>query len=246
MKTIIVEDEQPARDILRHYLSFDDSIEIIGEYVDGFSGVMAINRDKPDLVFLDIQLPKLNGFELLELIDVTPLIIFTTAYDEYAIKAFELNAIDYLLKPFSKERFLQALGRAKEKTELAMGSRSTAYEEIKNIASSTPLNRVVVKDSNGIHIIAINDIYCIEAQDDYIFIYSRQGRYIKKQTMKSIEKRLNSSQFIRVHRSYIANVLQIDKLEPYEKDSYIAILKNDKKVKVSAAGYKLLRAQLDF
>ncbi|HCX99971.1 MAG TPA: DNA-binding response regulator, partial [Bacteroidales bacterium] len=122
MKVIIVEDEQPARDILRHYLSFDDSIEIIGEYADGFSGVMAINRDKPDLVFLDIQLPKLNGFELLEVIDVTPLIIFTTAYDEYAIKAFELNAIDYLLKPFSKDRFLQALGRAKEKTELAKGS----------------------------------------------------------------------------------------------------------------------------
>jgi two-component system LytT family response regulator len=121
MKVIIVEDEQPARDILRHYLSFDDSIEIIGEYADGFSGVMAINRDKPDLVFLDIQLPKLNGFELLEVIDVTPLIIFTTAYDEYAIKAFELNAIDYLLKPFSKDRFLQALGRAKEKTELAKG-----------------------------------------------------------------------------------------------------------------------------
>ncbi|HCX99972.1 MAG TPA: DNA-binding response regulator, partial [Bacteroidales bacterium] len=118
--------------------------------------------------------------------------------------------------------------------------------EIKNIASSTPLNRVVVKDNNGIHIIATNDIYCIEAQDDYIFIYSKQGRYIKKQTMKSVEKRLNPSQFIRVHRSYIANVVQIDKLEAYEKDSYIAILKNDKKVKVSAAGYKLLRAQLDF
>ncbi|MDD2196970.1 MAG: LytTR family DNA-binding domain-containing protein, partial [Bacteroidales bacterium] len=185
-------------------------------------------------------------FELLELIDITPLIIFSTAYDEYAIKAFELNAIDYLLKPFSKDRFLQALGRAKEKFEKELGSRNTAYEEIKHIASCTPLNRVVVKDSNGIHIIATNDIYCIEAQDDYIFIYSTQGRYIKKQTMKSIEKRLNPVQFIRVHRSYIANVLQIDKLEPYEKDSFIAILKNDKKVKVSAAGYKLLRAQLDF
>jgi len=243
MKAIIVEDEQPARDLLRHYLSFDDSIEIIGEYADGFSGVMAINRDKPDLVFLDIQLPKLNGFELLELIDLSPQIIFTTAYDDYAIKAFELNATDYLLKPFSKDRFLQALGKAKEKIEI----KNPMKEEILSISNSSPLvSRVVVKDGNGIHIIAINDIYCIEAQDDYIFIYSRQGRYLKKQTMKNIEKRLNPSQFIRVHRSYIANVLQIDKLELYEKDSYMATLKNDKRIKVSAAGYKLLRAQLDF
>ncbi|HPF93312.1 MAG TPA: LytTR family DNA-binding domain-containing protein [Tenuifilaceae bacterium] len=246
MKLIIVEDEQPARDLLKHYLAFDETIEIIGEYADGFSGALAINRDKPDIVLLDIQLPKLNGFELLELLDVSPQIIFTTAYDEYAIKAFELNATDYLLKPFSKERFSQALQRAKEKAIVRNDKHQEENVSVKAIANEMPLNRVVVKDSKGIHIIAMNDIFYIEAQDDYIMIYCTQGRYMKKQTMKSIEQRLNPMQFVRVHRSYIANVLEIDKLEPYEKDSYIATIKNGETIKVSASGYKLLREQLDF
>lgn len=246
MKAIIIEDEEPARDLLKHYLAFDKGIELIGEFADGFSGLMAINNEKPDLVFLDIQLPKLNGFEILELIEVMPQIIFTTAYDEFAIRAFDLNATDYLLKPYAKERFLQALSRAKERFALASQGNEQEYKDLKEVAYCAPMSRIVVKDNKGIHIIALDDVFCIEAQDDYVFIHTSQGRYMKKQTMKSLQERLSPNQFIRVHRSFIANILQIERIEPYEKDSFVAVLKNGMRIRVSTSGYKILREQLNF
>jgi two-component system LytT family response regulator len=246
MRIVIVEDEQPARDLLKNYLSSNPDISIIGEYADGFSAAVAINRDKPDLVLLDIQLPRLSGFEMLEILDHNPLIIFTTAYDEFAIKAFEQNATDYLLKPFSKERFMLALQRASDKLLSNPNLSKSASDMAVDLNSALPLNRLVVKDNKGIHVIAAQDIQYIEAQDDYIMIYCKQGRFMKKQTLKSIEERLNPQLFVRVHRSYIANVQEINRIEPYEKDSYIAVLKNDARIKVSAAGYKVLRQELDF
>lgn len=246
MKVIIVEDEEPARELVKKFLSDEIDMEFIGEYADGFSGAVAINNDKPDLILLDIQLPRLSGFELLEILDFTPQIIFTTAYDEYAIKAFEQNATDYLLKPFSKERFRAALEKAREKFDASAKSPKTAFEMAEDLSNSIPLDRMVIKDSKGIHVIATKDIYYFEAQDDYIMIHSNQGRFMKKQTMKSLENRLNQKHFARVHRSFIANVMEITRIEPYEKDSYIALLKNGSKIKVSAAGYKQLKSILDF
>lgn len=246
MRVIIVEDEEPARELLRRYLAYDLSVEVVGEYPDGFSGAVAINRDKPDLVLLDIQLPKLNGFELLEILDYSPQIIFTTAYDEYAIKAFEQNATDYLLKPFSKERFFQALNKARGKMKELGIEQSPPEKMVENLTNFIPLDRVVVKDNKGIHILSTQEIHYIEAQDDYVLLYTNQGRFIKKQTMKNLEQRLSASQFVRVHRSFIVNVLEISRIEPYEKDSFIAKLKNGSKIKVSASGYKTLRQHLDF
>jgi two-component system, LytTR family, response regulator len=245
MRIIIVEDEDPAKELLKSYLSTVGDIEVIGVYSDGFTAAVAINKDKPDVVLLDIQLPRLNGFEVLEVLDHTPQIIFTTAYDEYAIKAFDQNATDYLLKPFSRDRFNLALQKAREKMTLNLNEKNTS-ELAEELTSSIQLNRIVVKDTKGIHVIATNDIHYIEAQDDYIMIYTQHGRFMKKQTMKSIEGRLNPAQFIRSHRSYIINILDISRIEPYEKDSYIAILKNDSRVKVSQAGYKAIKQQLDF
>ncbi len=246
MRTIIVEDEILARDLLKKYLSIHTDIEIIGEYGDGFSAAVAINKEKPDLVLLDIQLPRLNGFEMLEVLDHLPLIVFTTAYDEYAVKAFERNATDYLLKPFSPQRFSEALAKAREKLAFSDSETELTPSMVNDLSSSIPLARIVVKDSKGIHIIGVPEIRYFEAQDDYIMVHCEQGRFLKKQTMKSLEERLNQKQFVRVHRSYIVNVSSIKRIEPYEKESYLVFLKNDEKIKASAAGYKLLRERLDF
>ncbi|HZJ73610.1 MAG TPA: LytTR family DNA-binding domain-containing protein [Perlabentimonas sp.] len=246
MRTVIVEDEAPASALLKKYLSAHDDIELIGEYGDGFSAAVAINRDKPDLILLDIQLPRINGFEMLEVLDHMPLIVFTTAYDEYAVKAFERNAIDYLLKPFSSDRFNEALAKARERLALSGNEVKYSTTMANDLSSSIPLARIVVKDNKGIHIIGTPEIRYFEAQDDYIMVHCEQGRFVKKQTMKSLEERLNPKQFVRIHRSYIVNVANIKRIEPYEKESYLVFLKNDEKIKASASGYKLLRSRLDF
>lgn len=241
-RVIIVEDEEPARDLLKRYLSASTNIEIIGEFADGFEAAKAINSLKPDLVLLDIQLPRLTGFEILEIIEHPAAIIFTTAYDEYALKAFERNAVDYLLKPFSRDRFLQALERAKER--MAAKSAPNLETLAENLTPNEPLNRIVVKTGKAIQVVPIEQIEMIEASDDYVSIYTKQERFVKKQTMKYFEERLNPNTFIRTHRSYIVNITQIASIELYEKDSYIGILRNGNKVKISASGYKELKEKL--
>lgn len=241
-RIIIVEDEEPARDLLKRYLSASTNIEIIGEFADGFEAAKAINSLKPDLVLLDIQLPRLTGFEILEIIEHPAAIIFTTAYDEYALKAFERNAVDYLLKPFSRDRFLQALERAKER--LAAKSAPNLETLAENLTPNEPLNRIVVKTGKAIQVVPIEQIEMIEASDDYVSIYTNQERFVKKQTMKYFEERLNPETFIRTHRSYIVNITQIASIELYEKDSYIGILRNGNKVKISTSGYKELKEKL--
>lgn len=241
-RVIIVEDEEPARDLLKRYLSASTNIEIIGEFADGFEAAKAINSLKPDLVLLDIQLPRLTGFEILEIIEHPAAIIFTTAYDEYALKAFERNAVDYLLKPFSRDRFLQALERAKER--MAAKSAPNLETLAESLTPNEPLNRIVVKTGKAIQVVPIEQIEMIEASDDYVSIYTNQERFVKKQTMKYFEERLNPNTFIRTHRSYIVNITQIASIELYEKDSYIGILRNGNKVKISASGYKELKEKL--
>jgi len=246
MKAIIVEDEEPARDLLKKYLEPFSDIELIGEYIDGFEGAKAINQLKPDIVFLDIQLPRITGIEVLELLDHSPMIIFTTAYDEYAIKAFEKNAVDYLMKPFSRERFSQAIEKVKARIAIQSQSNQSIQQLSDNLTTGTFLDRIVVKSNQAINVIPTEDINYLEAQDDYVMIHTSGSRYMKKQTMKYFEDRLDPNQFIRIHRSFIANVTTISKLEPYEKESYLAVLKNGAKLKVSSSGYKVLKERLSF
>ncbi len=247
IKVLIIEDEAPARSIIRHYLEKYDNVEITGECPDGYCGLMSIREHNPDLVFLDIQMPKLTGFELLEVLEEKPEIIFTTAYDEYAIKAFDMNAVDYLLKPFPEERFDEALAKALER----INKGETRHEKILKLSEEKPegtssLNRIVVRKGSAISFIPVSDIKYIQAEDDYVMIYHSGGKALKQQTMKYYEKNLPAKEFIRIHRSYIVSIEHIVRIEPYGKDTYVAVLKEDQKLPVSRSGYKKLREKISF
>lgn len=242
MKTIIIDDEPLARSIVKEYLQKYPELEIAEECNDGFEGVKAIQQHQPDLIFLDIQMPKINGFEMLEILDQSPSVIFTTAFDEYAIKAFEAHAVDYLLKPFSQDRFDKAMQKWKEqKTGLQKNT-----EELLETASYSPAQsqRIVVKTGSKIKIIPVHDVYYLEAADDYVKVHTQEGSFLKNKTMAYFEKTLDPQQFVRSHRSYIVNIQQITRIDPYEKDNHIAILKSGAKVPVSRNGYIKLRTVL--
>jgi len=244
---IIVEDEQPAMALIRKYLESIPDIRLIGEYDNGFSGLKAINELKPDVVFLDVQMPKLTGFEMIEVLEYQPAVIFTTAYDQFAVQAFEQNAVDYLLKPFSQERFNEAVSRLK----IRLSGQSQGGAELEKIKqhlenSDEKIRRIVIKKSGKSHVISTDDIYYLEAQDDYVMIYSSEGRFLKQQTMKYFDTHLDPDKFIRIHRSYIVNVRAIERIEPYEKTNYILILHDGNKVPVSRNGMQVLKEKLDF
>ena len=245
LNVLIIEDEELARDLLKSYLKDHPRVNLLGECENGFEGVQKINELKPDLVLLDIQMPKITGFEMLQLLDHKPDIIFTTAYDQYALKAFEINAVDYLLKPFSKDRLLAAIEKVIGRRE----NQETQSEKIDRLSEYTTgdfLDRVVVKDRHKIHIILTSQIRYIESLDDYVLIYTLDGRHMKQNTMKFFESHLDPREFIRIHRSYIVNVLHIQEIQQYEKESYVVILKDKTKLKVSKSGYKNLKEVLDF
>ncbi|SHF03189.1 two component transcriptional regulator, LytTR family [Mariniphaga anaerophila] len=245
IRTIIVEDEELARNLLKSFLEDVDNIELIAECENGFEGVKAINEMKPDLVFLDIQMPKITGFELLELLDHKPHIIFATAYDQYALKAFEYNAADYLLKPYSKDRLVEAIGKVAERIKTE-GSDSDIAEKVSEYPKEEPLDRIVVKDRYKIHIIPVDQVRYIESMDDYVMIYTPENRYMKQKTMKYFENTLDPKNFVRIHRSYIVKVEEIQEIQQYEKESYIVILHDKTKLKVSKTGYKNLKDILNF
>lgn len=242
MKVVIIDDEPLARMVMLEYIQQHPGIEVVAECSDGFQGVKAIIQHKPDLVFLDIQMPKINGFEMLELLDTMPAVIFATAFDEYAIKAFESNAIDYLLKPFSKERFDQAIDKYRSKTESTVASGKN-LQSLLDTATKQPddHNRIVVKNGSDIRIVPVQDIQYIEAYDDYVKLFTKDTYHLKKKTMNYYEQVLDPSRFFRTHRSYIINLQELTRIEPLEKNTYLVILKNGKKVPLSRTGYTRLK-----
>ena len=242
-KVILIDDEPLARSVVAEYLEAHPGLEIVQQCGDGFEGIKAIQQHQPDLIFLDIQMPKINGFEMLELLDHPPAIIFTTAFDEYAIKAFEAHATDYLLKPFSQERFDKAIEKWKEQQASISKADTNALLET---AAHSPVqsDRVVVKNGNKIKIIPVADILYLEAADEYVKIHTAEGYFLKKKTMGFFEMSLPAQQFVRSHRSYIVNVQEITRIEPYEKDNYVAVLKTGPHVPVSRTGYVKLREVL--
>ncbi|HQQ97413.1 MAG TPA: response regulator [Cyclobacteriaceae bacterium] len=241
IRAIIIDDEPLARSLVKDYLRSHPDIAVVAECGDGFEGVKAITQHKPDLLLLDIQMPKINGFEMLELLDTPPAVIFTTAYDEYALQAFERHAVDYLLKPFSQERFNRAL--EKWKGQRAEGSRNTE-SLLTEHSPPEEINRIVVKKGNNIVIVPVPAIYYLEAYDDYVKIHTRDGFYLKKKTMAHYEHLLGASQFIRAHRSYLINLQELTRIEPAEKDSHVALLKAGARIPLSQAGYQKLREAL--
>jgi two-component system, LytTR family, response regulator len=244
IKAIIIDDEPLAREIVKEYLIQHNEISVVQECGDGFEGVKAIAHHKPDLIFLDIQMPKINGFEMLELIDSPPSVIFTTAFDEYAIKAFEAHAVDYLLKPFSKDRFEKALQKWKEQYQL--DDRKLKDKAILESVTrpEEEQKRVVVKKGNAIRIIPVKEIIFIEACDDYVKINANGENFLKKKTMQYFEDTLDAASFVRAHRSYILQINQITRIEPMEKDNHVALLKNGTKIPLSKTGYAKLKAVL--
>ena len=239
MKAIIIDDEPLARDIVKEYLQSYPDIEVVAECNDGFEGIKAIQQDEPGLIFLDIQMPKINGFEMLELLDSdnAPAVIFTTAFDEFAIKAFESNAIDYLLKPFSKDRFDKSIQKFLQQTS------TPQTQPVVETAAQSPAqqNRIVVKDGNKIKIIPIHQVNYLEAADDYVKIFTAEGSFLKKRTMGFFEQSLASFHFARIHRSYIVNTQLITRIDAYEKDSHLVLLNTGVKLPVSKAGFAKLK-----
>lgn len=248
LTTIIIDDEAPARELVKAFLAEDDDIDLLGSFQNGFEGLKAINELQPDMVILDIQMPKITGFEMLELLEHHPIIIFSTAYNEFAIKAFELNAVDYLLKPYSRERFKEALQKAKEKKLSRSAENSDIGDLIKHVDEHRKdfLERIVVKTGTRIHVITMDHIKYLEAQDDYVMIHTDQGKFLKQRTMKFYEENLDPKHFVRIHRSYMVNIAEIDKLELMEKESYVIWLKDQTRLKVSKTGYPKLKQALNF
>lgn len=243
MKVIIIDDEPLARSIVKEYLQQHPELELVQECNDGLEGLKAIQQQQPDLIFLDIQMPKINGFEMLELLDHPPAVIFTTAFDEYAIKAFDTHAIDYLLKPFSQERFDKAVEKLLVQKNIP-AEKST--QELLETASHSPAQsqRIVVKNGSKIKIIPVQEIFYLEAADDYVKIHTKEGYFLKNKTMNHFEQILNMQHFVRSHRSYMINIQQVTRIDPYEKDNHIAILRSGAKVPVSRNGYIRLRQVL--
>jgi two-component system, LytTR family, response regulator len=243
IRTILIDDEEPARIILREYLSAFPDIEITAECSNGFDAVKTIGELDPDLIFLDIQMPKLNGFEVLELIEQQPAVIFATAYDQYALRAFEVHAADYLLKPFSAERLAEALDRVRERIK-KHGKLPLQPIIAAARINTIPLERVLIKEGSKVHVIPVDRIDYIEAQDDYISIKTEGKSYLKQQRMAEMEKALDQTKFVRVHRSYILNIERIARIELYAKDSRVAILKDGTKLLISRSGYDKLKTML--
>lgn len=245
IRVLVIDDEALARDLVKRYLAGNPGVEIAGECANGFEALKMVQDLRPDLLFLDIQMPKIDGFELLEVLDPRPEIIFTTAFDQYAIRAFEMNAVDYLLKPFSKERLDQAL----EKAHKRMAGNETpsqpgqAIDKLKQQLDDErkTLDRVITRLGPKITVIPVEKIWYIEAADDYVMIYSELGSHLKEKTMKYFEEHLPDDQFVRIHRSHIINIAQITGIELYEKDTHLVFLKSGAKLRASAEGYKRLR-----
>ncbi|WP_331350848.1 LytR/AlgR family response regulator transcription factor [Cellvibrio sp. UBA7671] len=234
LQLLIVDDEPLARALTREYLAKHKDINIIGEATNGLEAVDAINRLAPDLVLLDIFMPKLNGLEVLELTGRTSGVIFTTAYDQYALKAFDLHAVDYLLKPFSQARFDEAIVRARKLLDATPAN-------ISELIADAKLERIVVRDRGQVHIIPLAEVEYIEAQDDYISIYWNGKSIMKTQSLSALEAQLDSQEFVRIHRSVIAKLSAVKSLERISKDAQVAVLHSGVKLPVSRAGYERLK-----
>lgn len=240
-RAIIVDDEELARQILREYLSAHDEIELVAECANGFEAVKAITESSPALVFLDVQMPKLNGFEVLELVSPRPAVIFTTAYDEYALRAFEVHAVDYLLKPFSQERLREALRHAQtllgRETQLPLPALAAAAR-----TQTLPLERILLRTGSRVHVIPVSKIDYFEAQDDYVAVKTQGQTHLKPMALAELERELDARRFVRIHRSFIVNLERVAKIELYAKDSRRVVLHDGTHLPVSRAGYGKLQA----
>ena len=234
LRAVIVDDEELARALLKELLARHEDVEVVAECANGFDAVKRIPEIKPDIVFLDVQMPKLDGFEVLELIDTETAVVFVTAYDVYAMRAFDVHAVDYLLKPVSPERFEAALERIRQRLNQEHPAASILRAAAREPGS--PLERLVIKDGARIHVVPLHKVDYLEAQDDYVAVHSEGKTYLKQQTLSSLEAMLDQTAFVRIHRSHILNVEKLSRLEPYGRDSKVAVLRDGTQLPVSQSG----------
>jgi two-component system LytT family response regulator len=239
-RVVIVDDEPLARSVVREFLKAHPGVDIVAECGNGFDAVKAVTELSPDLIFLDVQMPKLNGFEVVELLGRGVPVIFTTAYDDYALRAFEVHAVDYLLKPFSEERFAEALSRARARVQTRESGGDLDGLITEGRTRQGPVERVLIRDGSQVHVLPVEKIDYVEAQDDYVCFKSEGKQYLKDQTMGALEASLDPARFVRVHRSYLLNIERIARVELYAKDSRVAILRDGTRLPVSRAGYARL------
>ena len=245
IRIVIVEDEAPARMLLLNFLKDISDVEVVGVFENGFDGLKGVQQLRPDLLLLDVKMPKLNGFEMLELLDHLPFVIFTTAFDQFAVRAFEQNAVDYLLKPFTKQRLEEALERYRTRS-----SNQGSNIQVKQLSEGVLpdgefIQRIAVKRGSRIRLIYVDDIQFLEAQDDYVMIHTGNGeKHLKQKTMKFFEMHLPTDRFVRVHRSFIVRVGAIEQIELYQKDSFIIKLRTGQTIPVSKTGYSRLKEVL--
>jgi two-component system LytT family response regulator len=249
LTVVVVDDEAPARALLREYLDEHSDVTVGGECANGFEAVKTIAEVHPDLVFLDVQMPKLDGFEVLELLDPGPLVVFCTAYDEYALRAFEVHAADYLLKPFGRERLSEALARVRARlAEPPRADRPAAPAARALSTAARPagrwMERLLVKDGAKVTVIPIDQVDYLEAQDDYVEIHAQGKTWLKNETLADLAEGLDPERFVRVHRSYVLNLERLARLEPYAKDSRVAVLQDGRQLPVSRAGYARLKERM--
>ncbi len=242
-RAVIVDDEPLARDVIREYLSTHGDIVIVAECANGFEAVRVLTEQKPDLVFLDIQMPKLNGFEVLEVAEYDGAVIFVTAYDQYAIQAFDVHAVDYLLKPFSRERFENALNAVRRRRPPETVKIADIHAALRPPGQRP--DRLLVRDGTQVHVIPVQRIDYVEAQDDYVCIHADGTKHLKLERLARLEEWFDTSRFVRIHRSYILNIDRLARIELYAKDSRMAILKDGTKLPVSRRGYVLLKQFLE-
>lgn len=242
LRVVIVDDEEPARMALRAALAVMDDIEVVGECANGFEAVKVVGEARPDLLLLDIQMPKLDGFDVLELVGGDVPVVFVTAYDEFALRAFEVHAIDYLLKPFTQARLEEALARARERSGAPRPAPAALRASAR--APGAALERVVIRDGAQVHVVAVEKIDYVEAQDDYVAFRTGGKSLLKEQTLGDLEGQLDARRFVRIHRSFLLNIERLARVELYAKDSRIAILVDGTKLPVSRAGYQRLQQLL--
>jgi two-component system LytT family response regulator len=242
IQTVIVDDEALARGVLHEFLAAHVDVEIVAECGNGFEAVKVVTEMRPDLLLLDIQMPKLDGFEVLELIGGDVTVIFVTAYDQYAIRAFEVHAVDYLLKPFSAERLAEALDRARAR----IAAKEKVPEGLVSAgrARHTPLERILIRDRADVKVIPVDKIDYLESQDDYVSVKTAGKSLLKEQTLAELEMLLDKDVFVRIHRRYILNIARLSKIELAVKDNRIAILADGTKLPISRSGYARLKELL--
>ena len=240
MRVIVVDDEELARALLRELLAGHPDVEIVAECGNGFEAVKAVTEKKPDLLLLDVQMPKLDGFDVLELVGTDVPVIFTTAYDQYAIKAFQVHAVDYLLKPFGAERLAEALARARSRVAARETLPAKALVSDAR-AARAPIERILIRDKADVHVIPVAKIDYIESQDDYVSLKVGDRNLLKEQTLSELEQLIDPNRFVRIHRRYLLNVARLVRIEQSATDSRVAVLHDGTELPISRSGYAKLR-----